>query len=62
MFGNKLVGVLGGDLEGGEIVWGSGIAERDADVAEEAGAFGTLDGRFAEEASEFGIGEREEVP
>lgn len=53
MFGNKLVGVLGGDLEGGEIVWGSGIAERDADVAEEAGAFGTLDGRFAEEAAEF---------
>lgn len=48
-------------LEGGEIFGCSSIAEGDADVAQEARAFGSFDGRLAEEAAELEIGEGEEV-
>ena len=61
VFGDEGVGVLGGSLEGREVFAGSRIAEGDANVAEEAGAFGALDGRLAEEATEFLVGEGEEV-
>ena len=61
VFGNEGVGILGGSLEGGEVVAGSGVSEGNADVAEEAGALGALDGRFAKEAAEFFVGEGQEV-
>lgn len=61
VFGDEFVGVLGGLSKGGEVVGGAGVAKGDADVAEEAGAFGALDGGFAEEAAEFEVAESEEV-
>ena len=55
------MGVGGGDLEGGEIDEGAGVAEGDADVAEEGGAFDAFDGAFGEEGAESGVVEGEEV-
>jgi len=45
----------------GEVLGGSGVAEDDADVAEEAVAFDTLDGGFGEELAEGLVVEGEEA-
>ena len=39
-------------LEGGEVGFGSGVAEGDADVSEESVVFDSLDGGFGEEGAE----------
>ena len=61
MFGDEGVGVGGGGLESGEIVEGTGVAESDADVAEEGGAFDAFDGAFGEEGAEGLVVEGEEI-
>jgi len=55
VFGDEGIFFGGGFLQGGEVFGGAGVAEGDADVAEEAVAFDTLDGRFCEEGAE-GVG------
>ena len=61
MFGDEGMGVGGGGLESGEIAEGAGVAEGNADVAEECGAFDAFDGAFGEEGAEGLVVEGEEV-
>ena len=61
VFGDEVVIGLGGGLEGGEIVWGAGVAEGDADVAEKARAFEAFDRGLLEEIAEAVVGEGEEI-
>ncbi len=61
VLGDQRVGIGGGPLEGGEVVGGAGVAERDADVAQEAGALDALDRGLGEEGAECVVVEGEEV-
>ena len=55
VFGDEGIVVLGELLDGGEVVGGSGVAEGDADVAEEASPFGAVDRGVAEALFEGGF-------
>jgi hypothetical protein len=61
VFGDEGVGVGGGGLESREIVEGTGVAEGDADVAEEGWAFDAFDGAFGEEGAEGLVVEGEKI-
>ena len=61
MLRDQRVLILRRQLQRGEVLRPAGVAEGDADVAEEGGAFDALDGGFDEEGAEGVVGEREEV-
>jgi hypothetical protein len=61
VLGDEGVGIGGGGVECGEVFGGASVAEGDADVAEEGGAFDAFDRAFGEEGAEGGVVEGEEV-
>lgn len=61
VFGHERGFVVGGGVEGWEIVLTAGVAEGDADVSQEAVAFDSFDGGLREEGSELLKVESEEV-
>ena len=61
MLGDQRVLILRRQLQRGQVLRPASVAEGDADVAEEGGAFDALDGGFGEEGAEGVVGEREEV-
>ena len=61
VFGNEGVGICGGRFQGGQVSWGAGVAEGDANIAEKGGAFDAFDRTFGEETAESGVVEGEEI-
>ena len=61
VFGDERVGVSRGFLKRRQVIAAAGIAEGDADIAEEGRTLDALDGGLGEERAEGVIGEAQEV-